>query len=132
MHTEPSTPKQMMDSVRDLEAIAIIPPPTYSDPVFAEGYLKKIRGFGQNRRRFFRVTLNHFAFYARDCGELISYVKRSDISELRDLGEDAFEVVTSVAFGASGSSRMILRAKNAAVKTRWLAALRKPLVSGEG
>ena len=124
MHTEGTTPySSVMEIVQDLESIAIIPPPTWVDPVLAEGYLKKIRGFGQNRDRFFRATSNHFAFYARDCGELISYVNGTDISELRHLGKYRFEVITKVAFGASGAHSMVIEARTPAIKDRWLAAL---------
>ena len=45
-----------------------------------------MRGFFQNRMRFFRLTKEQFAFYARDQGELISHVARRDIAAVREVG----------------------------------------------
>ena len=98
-------------------------PPTMDDRLLAEGYLKKIRGFMQNRTRYFRLTMDHFAFYKENCGQLISYISRREITQVKDLSSDRFEVVTSAVFGASGAKTMILEAATAAIKARWLRAL---------
>jgi hypothetical protein len=99
-------------------------PPTWDDMPLAEGYLKKIRGFARNRTRFFRLTDKFFTFYARDRGELISYVPRSEIQAITDIGSLRFEVTTSTVFGASGAKSMVLEAPDERIKYRWVSLLR--------
>jgi hypothetical protein len=107
---------------------ALLQPPTWDDDLLAEGYLKKIRGFAQNRNRFFRLTQKHFAFYARDSGELISHVTRNDIFSVREVSSVQIEIITRCAFGASGAEKMILEAGSPAIKERWLSLLELPPV----
>lgn len=82
-----------------------------SDHLLVEGYLTKIRGFGRNRKRWFRLTENYVAFYTADAGSLISYIDTSRVESVRDVSKYRFELVSSVPFGASGASSMLLEAR---------------------
>eukprot|EP00048_Salpingoeca_helianthica_P016791 m.234249 g.234249 ORF g.234249 m.234249 type:complete len:263 (-) comp19516_c0_seq1:23-811(-) len=114
-----------------MAGVFALEPPTWDDKPVVEGYLRKIRGFAQNRTRFFRLTEKYFAFYARDRGELISYVHRSEIQSITDKDARRFEVKTSAVFGASGATSMVLEAPDEKVKFRWVSALRGAAASEE-
>ena len=88
------------------------------DDLLAEGFLRKIRGFGRNRSRWFRLTNTYFAFYTEDAGSLIAYVPRAAIVDVRDVSNTRFSISTTVPFGASGQSHMVLEARSAAVRAR--------------
>lgn len=102
--------------------------PSWNDPPLAEGYLKKIRGFFQNRMRYFRLTKDQFAFYSCDQGQLISHVNRADISDVREVNSTSFEVTTTCSFGASGAKSMVLQASDSSVRDRWLSLLRNKVL----
>ncbi|EGD80101.1 hypothetical protein PTSG_10374 [Salpingoeca rosetta] len=107
-------------------------PTTKEDELLCEGYLKKIRGFAQNRRRWFRVTANHIAFFSADGGSLISYIHRDHVSDVRDISKYRFLISTHKPFGASGASSMILEASTPEAKNRWLLCLQKTTDSSRG
>jgi len=116
-----------------------LPPPANagmddgSDELLAEGYLKKIRGFGRNRIRWFRLTAQFLAYYTVDGGSLIAYVPRAAISGVDNLPTTTrFVVRTKQAFGATGGTDMLLEAKNAKIKAKWLLSLRKIPGSSRG
>lgn len=81
--------------------------------------MRKIRGFGRNRTRWFRLTQKFFAYYTHDGGSLIAFVPRQHIVGIDDLPTTGrFVVRTSVSFGATGGQQMLLEAKNARVSCR--------------
>lgn len=85
------------------------------DDLLSEGFLRKIRGFGRNRNRWFRLTNTYFAFYTEDAGSLVAYVPRAAIVDVRDVSATRFSINTTVPFGASGQSHMVLEGRSAAV-----------------
>ena len=45
----------------------------------------KIRGVGQSRRRWFRLTSRRLTYFTRECGDTIDYVNASDIVHVREI-----------------------------------------------
>ena len=79
----------------------------WDDRPIVEGYLKKIRGFWQNRKRYFRLTAKYIAFYEHNGGALIAAVERANIYAVNDLEPRRFELRTTCVFGASGLATMV-------------------------
>lgn len=96
--------------------------------LLCEGYLRKIRGWGQNRTRWFRLTTKQFAFFAKDAGELLSSCARDGIKSVVDMpGEPLrFQIETIKPFGRTDNRVMVLEAPTAAVKIKWLDHLQHP------
>ena len=62
------------------------------DLLLCEGYLKKIRGWGQNRTRWFRLTTNEFSFYSKDAGDLLAQCPHDNIASVSSKEGTRFEV----------------------------------------
>ena len=91
--------------------------------LLCEGYLRKIRGFAQNRMRWFQLTDTRLTFYTKDGGELISSVKREDIVRVEEHEGRRITLTTGVPFGASGQSEMMLECESAAARIKWMLCL---------
>lgn len=95
-----------------------------SGDVVCQGYLRKIRGWGQNRSRWFQLTTKALSFYTKDSGERIASCLVKDISAIKpENTTNRFEITSSVPFGRTQNTQMTLEAATPKVKERWLAAL---------
>ncbi len=94
-----------------------------------EGYLKKLRGFGRSRKRWFRLTKARLCFYTKHGGAMISSCWRRDILIVAEKGPRLITITTSVPFGASQQSSMLLEAPSNAVKTKWFDCLKQDVDS---
>eukprot|EP00051_Salpingoeca_urceolata_P001342 m.40220 g.40220 ORF g.40220 m.40220 type:complete len:277 (+) comp11343_c1_seq1:303-1133(+) len=108
-----------------------LPMADVEDQLVCEGYLRKIRGFAQNRRRWFRLTATTIGFYDQDAGRLIHGIERAFIVKVTDVGRRRFQLQCGIPFGASGSDTMLLEAPSTEVKNKWLLCLGQRSV-GEG
>jgi hypothetical protein len=100
-----------------------------ADPLVAEGYLKKRRGFGQTRSRWFRVTRDTAAYFTEDGGPRLASLRRDEIHSVTDRGGCLFEVRTTVPFGRAHTATL-LEADSALAKKRWVAAFYPGLKPG--
>eukprot|EP00039_Didymoeca_costata_P001382 m.52012 g.52012 ORF g.52012 m.52012 type:complete len:355 (-) comp10767_c0_seq1:227-1291(-) len=99
--------------------------PDKTDKLLCEGYLRKIRGWGQNRTRWFRLTTSQFEFYSKDAGDLLAYCAVEDIASVTDLGGLRFQVETKKPFGRTSNQTMMLEASTSIVKQKWINNLKK-------
>jgi len=90
------------------------------DLLLCEGYLKKIRGWGQNRTRWFRLTTNEFSFYSKDAGDLLAQCPHDNIASVSSKEGTRFEVETKTPFGRTENCTMLLEAPSMPVKEKWL------------
>eukprot|EP00051_Salpingoeca_urceolata_P000643 m.35013 g.35013 ORF g.35013 m.35013 type:complete len:982 (+) comp10886_c0_seq2:109-3054(+) len=97
------------------------------EQLIAEGYLLKIRGVGQNRRRFFRLTNKSFMYFTEEAGELLADIPVNDIKAATNVHKTQFRLVTKHPFGASSAAtdELLLKAPDVRVKNCWLRALQQ-------
>lgn len=91
--------------------------------ILCEGYLRKIRGWGQNRTRWFRLTTQSISFYTKDAGERIASCLVSEIVSVTQDSGKRFKLLTSTPFGRTQNKLMLLEAPSQPVKSKWLDAL---------
>lgn len=96
------------------------------DVLLCEGYLKKIRGIGQNRKRWFRLTETQIAYFTRESGSPISSLNRRDISSVEDQSPTRILILSRAPWGQSQSKEMLLEAADEEAKNKWLLCLRQP------
>jgi len=97
------------------------------EQLLCEGYLRKIRGWGQNRTRWFRLTSKELSFWSKDAGELLSSCGLDGILDVKTMEGTRFQVETEKPFGRSDNRVMVLEAPSDAVKTKWIDSLVKIL-----
>lgn len=97
------------------------------EQLLCEGYLRKIRGWGQNRTRWFRLTSKELSFWSKDAGELLSSCGLEGIQDVQTMEGTRFQVETEKPFGRSDNRVMVLEAPSDAVKTKWIDCLVKIL-----
>eukprot|EP00055_Hartaetosiga_balthica_P001836 m.2006 g.2006 ORF g.2006 m.2006 type:complete len:268 (-) comp1692_c0_seq1:64-867(-) len=105
--------------------------PSDDDHLICEGYLKKIRGFAQNRRRWFRLTQKYFAYFQEDGGRFIAFIERSNIVDVESVSPLKFVLRTSTPFGASEQHEMVLEGKTEEVTERWISAIKNDEREGD-
>eukprot|EP00050_Salpingoeca_kvevrii_P006256 m.288312 g.288312 ORF g.288312 m.288312 type:complete len:395 (+) comp11947_c0_seq1:115-1299(+) len=106
-------------------APAPLPAEDEDEILLCEGYLNKLRGIGQTRRRYFRLTNKRFAYFTEDAGELISMVLSDQIEAVADVDKTKIRVVTVSPMGTSSSNEVLLEAGNAKIKNRWMQAFKQ-------
>lgn len=92
--------------------------------LFCEGYLSKIRGLGQTRKRFFRFTSESLTYYTEEAGEAISSMIAPHVEYFSDSGKCRMRVTTKRPFGKSDMLETVLETPSEAVKLRWMEAFR--------
>jgi len=97
------------------------------ETLLCEGYLRKIRGWGQNRTRWFRLTSKELSFWSKDAGELLSSCGLDGILDVKTMDGTRFQVETEKPFGRSDNRVMILEAPSDVVKKKWIDSLVKIL-----
>eukprot|EP00035_Acanthoeca_spectabilis_P024267 m.453084 g.453084 ORF g.453084 m.453084 type:complete len:278 (-) comp20434_c0_seq1:107-940(-) len=98
-------------------------PPTDKETLLCEGYLRKIRGWGQNRTRWFRLSGKSFAYFTKDAGELIGSVAVGEIESVKSVSKYQLCITTTVPFGKSNMLEMVLEAPSETVRERWESSL---------
>lgn len=112
-----------MDGADEVDSDEVGAPNSFHrDPgdLLAQGYLRKLRGWGQNRLRWFELTTKIMSFYTKDSGERIASCLINDVMKVADDDGNKFQISTCVPFGRTHNTKMLLEAPNAAVKKKWV------------
>lgn len=96
--------------------LAMVTPVPDNDVLLCEGYLRKIRGFGQVRLRWFRLTELYLAYYSHDGGPFIAFTARHNILDIQPISQCRFQIITQTSFGTTNHCKMLLEAANANVR----------------
>eukprot|EP00040_Diaphanoeca_grandis_P039490 m.259220 g.259220 ORF g.259220 m.259220 type:complete len:296 (+) comp37707_c0_seq1:260-1147(+) len=95
--------------------------------ILCEGYLRKIRGWGQNRTRWFRLTNKYISFHTKDAGDRIASCLVTELVSVQDDKGRRFKLMTSTPFGRTQNTCMILESPSVPVKNKWVAAFERML-----
>lgn len=107
--------------------------PIKEGSIIAEGYLSKLRGLGQTKNRYFRLTHSSFAFFAEEEGTLIDVIDVAKILTVSDVDTCNLRVITKEPFGASKNyCEALLLAPTMKIKERWYNAFKKQVGIGGG
>eukprot|EP00039_Didymoeca_costata_P012220 m.175192 g.175192 ORF g.175192 m.175192 type:complete len:370 (-) comp15420_c0_seq5:1797-2906(-) len=92
--------------------------------LFAEGYLKKMRGMNPNR--WFRLTSTDLSYYIQEQDEKKGQLPTKIITSVISAGAKTIEVISSTPSGTSQKSTVMqLKAPSPEIKAKWLLAFAK-------